>query len=395
MPIRPSRPKHRGPERGSELSGNLAADSATLGAFINPNFADTTYYFEYVDAADYNPAATDPYSAGADSPSPPGTDIGSSNTDQVADVDLSGLRSSTTYHWRVVAINAVGTTDGPDQTFTTPTPAAPSIDQEKAFVGGGAAQLSAEINPNADDTTYYFEYVDAADYDPTASDPYSAGTQDPLPPGTDIGSENTDQSESVLITGLAQTTTYHWRVVAINAEGTTYGADQTFEEYPYAPAVDSEAPSEVGASTATLTAEINPELADTSYYFEYVDAADYNPSASDPYTAGTQAPTAPGADIPGSDGNDTAQDQLVTENLTELTAGTTYDYRAIAANALGTTYGPDQTFTTYMVTTDAAQDVTQAGAILTGTLDRAGTDMMYEFQYGPTTAYGIASPRVS
>ena len=95
-----------------------------------------------------------------------------------------------------------------------------------------ARRLSAEINPNFADTTYYFEYVDAADYNPSARDPYSAGTQVPVPPGTDIGSSNTDQSASVDLTGLAATTTYHFRVVAINSVGTTDGADQTFTTYP-------------------------------------------------------------------------------------------------------------------------------------------------------------------
>ena len=69
------------PTVDSESSaGNVTAASATLNAEINPNFADTTYYFEYVDAADYNPAAPDPYSAGAQVPLPPGTDVGSGNT---------------------------------------------------------------------------------------------------------------------------------------------------------------------------------------------------------------------------------------------------------------------------------------------------------------------------
>ena len=45
------------------------------------------------------------------------------------------------------------------------------------------------MNANGVDTHYYFEYVDAADYDASAPDPYSAGTQIPVPPGTDIGVE--------------------------------------------------------------------------------------------------------------------------------------------------------------------------------------------------------------
>jgi hypothetical protein len=79
---------------------------AELRARINPALADTTYRFEY--------GPTDAYgSSTAESTIPAG---------KVAiDVTASaaGLNSGATYHYRVVAHNAMGSATGPDRTFTT------------------------------------------------------------------------------------------------------------------------------------------------------------------------------------------------------------------------------------------------------------------------------------
>ena len=125
---------------GSELRPNLTTNSATINASLNPNGVDTQDYFEYVDDADYNPSAADPYAAGAQVPAPPGTDIGSGFNVGAESVDVSGLSESTTYHFRVVAANSLGTTDGPDVTFTTfPLPT--------VVTTGGASQVSVTGAP--------------------------------------------------------------------------------------------------------------------------------------------------------------------------------------------------------------------------------------------------------
>ena len=372
----------------SEAASNVTANSATLAASVDPEGADTQYYFEYVDAADYDPSASNPYSAGSASPAPPGTDIGSSFNVQPASTNISGLAQSTTYHFRLVASNSLGTTDGTDQTFTTLTPGAPLIDSESSGnVTATAAVLTAEVNPNGTDTTYYFEYVDDADYNPSAPDPYSAGTQIPLPPGTDIGNGTADQSATVNVSGLTQDTTYHYRVVAINSVSTTDGTDQTVTTASQlAPSVDSESVN-VGADSAMVNAQINPNYADSAYYFEYVDAADYAPGATDPYSAGSKAPAPPGNDI-----GSTNSDETASVNIVGLTPGTTYHYRVVAVNAMGTTYGLDQTFTTYVVLTAPAENVTQTSATLTAALKPNGSDMIYDFEYGTGTSYGRRAP---
>jgi DNA-binding beta-propeller fold protein YncE len=96
---------------------DVTATSATLGAQINPLGSDTHYYFQYGTAS----CATGPASC-VSVPAPPGTDIGGGEALLGVSVHLQNLTSTTTYHFRVVAANALGeTVEAPDQTFTTQT----------------------------------------------------------------------------------------------------------------------------------------------------------------------------------------------------------------------------------------------------------------------------------
>ena len=90
----------------------VTSTGATLNGTVNPNGQNTTYHFAYGTAAGQYTSST------AD------TVAGSGNSPQTVTATVSGLAPSTTYHFIVVATNASGTVNGPDQTFTTS--AAPS-----------------------------------------------------------------------------------------------------------------------------------------------------------------------------------------------------------------------------------------------------------------------------
>ncbi len=93
----------------SESFANLDATEARLQATIDPGNSETTYHFEYGPAAGSYDAST------------PVGEIPARLTGQGVSAVLNGLTPSTTYHYRVVASNALpGSVDGPDQTFTTP-----------------------------------------------------------------------------------------------------------------------------------------------------------------------------------------------------------------------------------------------------------------------------------
>jgi phosphodiesterase/alkaline phosphatase D-like protein len=75
--------------------------------------------------------------------------------------------------------------------------------------------LNGTVNPNSNATNYYFEYGTSGSY----------GSQTPASPAS-VGSDLTDHVVSQALTGLSPNTTYHYRLVAVDAIGfTTFGAD--------------------------------------------------------------------------------------------------------------------------------------------------------------------------
>jgi hypothetical protein len=94
----------------SESASDVDATEARLEASINPGNSATSYYFEY---------GPDPGSYDASAPVPPG-EIHAALSDVDVNTVLTGLTPATTYHYRVVASNALpGAVDGEDQSFTT------------------------------------------------------------------------------------------------------------------------------------------------------------------------------------------------------------------------------------------------------------------------------------
>lgn len=78
-----------------------------------------------------------------------------------------------------------------------------------------SATLNGAVNPNKEDTTYYFEYG-------TAPGTYTARTPDQFASG------NAGKAAEADITGLTASTVYYFRLVATNKDGTDQGAEKTF-----------------------------------------------------------------------------------------------------------------------------------------------------------------------
>lgn len=82
-------------------------------------------------------------------------------------------------------------------------------------VSSGAATLEGQVNPNARASTYNFQFGTTTAYgSSTASQTTGAGVS--------------PEAVAAAVTGLVPGTTYHFRLVAANADGTTAGADRTF-----------------------------------------------------------------------------------------------------------------------------------------------------------------------
>ena len=178
------------------------------------------------------------------------------------------------------------------------------------------AAFGAQINPGFGATVYRFQYGTTSSYGSTT------------PISEPIGSDGTYHPVLANISGLSPATTYHYRAVAINFAGTTHGPDQTFTT-PAQPEVSGASVTNVTPSTVTLRAEVNPELATTTYQFQYGTGSSYGSSTPESSSIGANNAAHP-----------------VSTNLSGLAPATTYHFRVDATNPFGTTDGLDQTFTT-------------------------------------------------
>lgn len=89
------------------LAGSLTPQSASVVGTVNANGVKTRYFFDYGTSKKYG-SRTARQNAGAGA------------TPLAATAGITGLRSNTKYHYRLVAVNAKGTSRGADRTFKTP-----------------------------------------------------------------------------------------------------------------------------------------------------------------------------------------------------------------------------------------------------------------------------------
>jgi hypothetical protein len=103
----PAPPQVDEPIATTGAASAVTATGATLAGSVDPEGALTTYRFEYGTTTAYGSVSPD-------------AEAGSGRDPVAVSADLAGLTPNTTYHYRVTATNAAGTTRGEDRTFTTP-----------------------------------------------------------------------------------------------------------------------------------------------------------------------------------------------------------------------------------------------------------------------------------
>ena len=217
-------------ETGSSQA--ITRTTAAISGTVSPGGLSTRYHFVYVEDAHYNPGAlecieeeleegeegTCAYGEGAKST--PSEVLGATDfaTYPIGPVGLEELKPGTTYHYALVASNSEGSSIGEDQTFTTSPPAPPS-----ASTGGasGVTQTSATISGSAD----------THGLPGTLSFEVGLNTEGGSPePASVSGSQAGTSVEITFSFGpyLQPETTYYFRAVATNADGTARGEWHSF-----------------------------------------------------------------------------------------------------------------------------------------------------------------------
>ncbi|MBW8878513.1 MAG: S-layer homology domain-containing protein [Acidobacteria bacterium] len=291
-------------------ASGISQSAATLNGTVNPNGASTNAYFEWGTTTGYGNTTFS-------------QNVGSGTTAVAYSVNLGSLSCNTTYHFRGAATNSGGPGFGGDRSFTTsPCPVtAPSVTTDPATgIGQTGATLNASVNPNGSSTTAAFEwgltssYGNNSDYGPIGS---GTGV---VPIGT-------------ALVNLSCNTIYHFRVRAANTGGTSFGGDRAFttNSCPQAspPIANVSAATNVGQTSATLNASVNPNGSATNAYFEYGTAAAgfTNSTTAQSLGSGTSF-------------------QTVSQSLGNLACNRAYVFRAVASNVGGTVHSANQGFTT-------------------------------------------------
>jgi len=330
------------PSATTQAASSITTSSAQLNSYVNPNGLATTIYFQYGLTTSYGSST----SLGGI-----GTTAGNYG------FSISSLSANTTYHFRIVAYNSSGTTYGSDLTFTTLANPPSATTQAASSITTSSAQLNSYVNPNGASTTIYYQYGLTSSYGSTTI----SGNI-----GTSAGNYGTS------ISSLSPNTTYHFRIVAYNSGGTSYGSDLTFTTLASAPTATTQAASSIASTSAQLNSYVNPNGASTTIYYQYGLTASYG-STTISGNIGTSA---------GNYGT----------TASSLTPNTTYHFRIVAYNSGGTSYGSDLTFTTLAsapaATTQAATSITSTSAQLNSYVDPSGATTTIYYQYGLTTSYG-------
>ena len=306
--------------------------NVTFNGIANPGGSDASGWFEYGTTATYG-STTAQQTLG-------------NGTDPVAFSKLStGLVAFTTYHYRAVLSVSGSTYYGSDRVFTASS--MPIILSGSATrVAPDSATVVVNVIPNGTPTTATFESGTSIIY----TDSISVGS---------IGSLSTARAVTTTLTNLDYNTVYHFRLVAANTSGTSFGSDITFTT-PAPPTVVSSSATAITATSAIINTSIFPNGAPTTVSVRYGYTTQYGFWSSS-VDSGSGSSVVPQT-IP----------------ITNLTPNTTYHWQVVAIDTSRnvTSYGADQTLRAGFAAPAVSLpfvDVTGTSATLHTTVNPNGT----------------------
>ena len=215
---------------------------------------------------------------------------------------------------------------GEYETFPTVTTDAPEVEPTSATLRG-------HVDPDGggDITSCRFQYDRDRTYDLE------------VPCEQTVSNSDGNTLVTAHVENLEESLHYHYRVVAGNANGPSFGADREFRAESK-PAIDEVKSLEIKSDGGTVSARLDIRGAQTKWHFEWGTDSSYGHSApltdvklpadcninEQPYYC------PPEIDI-----------ETVQTALTGLAPNTVYHWRLVATNEAGTTVTPDQFFKTY------------------------------------------------
>jgi hypothetical protein len=300
---------------------NRTATGITLTGEVNPEGLtgeQTRAWFQYGTSL----------ALGSNSPK---QEVGTGSAFVPIEATLTNLRPNQTYYYRVAAEDQNDRAPEPplvaEATLSCAiTALPPAVEGEpSAFeVTFSSAVLSATLNPENANTVYRFQYAPCANLNEC-----TGVLETPALESSAFGVLGASQS----VSALAPSTTYHYRLIAVNEfTEQTIGREGSFTTPPApSPTATTGPAGGVTATTATLTGVVDPDGAGATYAFQ---VGVYN-GAGTVYTTIVQ----------GSTGSEVGP---VPESftLTGLQPGTTYAYRVTISSAYGVSEGTPVTFTT-------------------------------------------------
>jgi murein DD-endopeptidase MepM/ murein hydrolase activator NlpD len=222
-----------------------------------------------------------------------------------------------------VTVSSSATFTGPNTVTLTGTGSSPTNSPTATtgtyqIISSTSAQLFGTVNPNGLSTTGWFQYGTSTSYGSTTN-------------SESIGSGNSSVQILHSISNLAPSTTYLFRAVGKNSAGTNYGNDMTFTTPAPSivkPTVTTTSATSITTSGATLNGSVNPNGSACTSWFQYGTSTSYGSTTQTmPYNGSSTSPI------------------TMNWSIGSLSPGTTYHFRAVSQNSVGTNYGNDMSFT--------------------------------------------------
>jgi len=282
---------------------------------VNPNGAVTNYWYEYGQTIALGTQSNNYL-------------VGSGYTAIYTPAYITGLKSNTNYYFRLNAKNVYGTVNGATHSFKTNTTPAPTGAEPVINTNGAtgiertSATLNGKINPKGAETTFWFEYGLTTEFGSvTAFQSASNGSS--------------SLSFSALISNLQPLTKYYFRLNANNQFGTANGEIMNFTTKgplsPTAPTVNTGSATSITDSSSKLNANVKPNGAMTTYWFEY----GTNATLSNAISSTSEVSL-----------NDGILAVNISTNVQNLSSNTRHYFRVVAKNQYGTVRGEIKSFTT-------------------------------------------------